>query len=176
MTVIPHTKFSRNPLVNHGVRATTRGVVIHTIEGTDEGAKAWFLDRHAKGLGAHVLIGRELGHAIQICDLDAICYHAAGANSEWIGFEHEGFASYSKARWLLRSNRRLLRMSANRVAWVCYHAKVGEPKHGVNVKGHSDFPAGGHHDPGHGWPWGFYMFLARRAYRALVHSHGKHWA
>lgn len=168
MTRLPNTAFHDNPAIAHGRRSITRGVVIHTIEGTDEGAEAWFRNRQAGGVGAHVIIGQEKDRTIQTTDLDNICWHAVGANHEWVGIEHEGFASYSKARWLLTSNRKLLRASANRAAWICWHYKLGLPTKGKNVKGHVDFPEGGHHDPGTGWPWWFYIYLARRAYKNLL--------
>lgn len=170
MTRLPNTAFHDNPLVAHGRRAATKGVVIHTIEGTDEGAEAWFRDRQAKGIGAQVIVGQEPGRTIQTTDLDNLCWHAAGANAEYIGIEHEGFASFPKIKWLSRANRRLLRASANRTAWICWHYKLGLPMKGRNVFGHVDFPAGGHHDPGGGFPWTFYIFLARRAYRRLVRT------
>ena len=164
MTRLPNTPLHDNPLIAHGRRGITRGVVIHSIEGAAEGAEAWFRNRQARGVGAHLIVGQGV---IQTTDLDNVCWHAVGANSEWIGFEHEGFASYSKARWLLTSNRKLLRLSANRVGWICVHYKLGLPTKGLNVKAHADFPAGGHHDPGPGWPWDLYVWLARRAYKRI---------
>src|SRR3954453_18966374 len=147
------------------MRSKTRGVVIHTIEGSDEGAVSWFANPAAGGVGAHVVIGYSPPRAIQLCDLEAKCWHAAGANSEYIGVEHEGAASDSKARWILRRTQR--KLSANRVGWICWHYGLGEPKKGVNVFGHVDFPQGGHFDPGRGWPWTLYMAACRRAYRHL---------
>lgn len=164
MTRLPNTPLHNNPLLAHGHRWTTKGVVIHTIEGTDEGAEAWFRNRQAGGVGAHVIIGQEANRTIQTTDLDNVCWHAVGANHEYIGIEHEGFASYSKAKWLTKANRHMLRASANRTAWICWHYGLGTPRKGRNVFGHADFPKGGHHDPGAGWPWWFYMYLARRAY------------
>lgn len=176
MTRLPSTTFHNNPLLVHGKRLGTRGVVIHTIEGTDEGAEAWFKNRQAKGFGAHVIIGQEKNRTIQTTDLDNLVYHAAGANTYYVGIEHEGFASYSKVQWLRKVNRKLLRASANRTAWICFHYKLGQPSKGKNVFAHADFPAGGHHDPGKGWPWIFYMMLCRRAYKNLVKSHGRRWS
>lgn len=168
MTRLPNTTFRDNPLVAHGRRTVTSGVVIHTIEGTDTGAEAWFRNRQAGGVGAHVIIGQEADHTVQTTDLDNLCWHAVGANSRWIGFEHEGFASTSKVRWLGRANRSMLRRSANRAAWVCWHYKLGAPRKGMNIMGHVNFPKGSHTDPGPGWPWAFYMYLCRRAYKNLV--------
>ena len=168
MLRLPNTPLHHNPMVEHGTRPFTKGVVIHTIEGTDEGAEAWFANRQAGGIGAHVIIGQEPQRTIQVADLAQVCWHAVGANHTHIGFEHEGFASTSKAGWLSKANRHMLRASANRTAWVCWHYELGTPKKGVNVFAHADFPEGGHHDPGSGWPWTFYLYLCRRAYKRLV--------
>jgi N-acetyl-anhydromuramyl-L-alanine amidase AmpD len=176
MTRLPGTTFHDNVLLAHGKRPGTKGVVIHTIEGTDEGAEAWFANRQSKGVGAHVIIGQEKSRTIQTTDLDNECWHAVGANSYFVGIEHEGFASYSKIAWLKTVNRKLLRASANRTAWICWHYKLGQPSKGKNVFGHADFPAGGHHDPGKGWPWVFYMMLCRRAYKNLTKTNGRKWS
>lgn len=175
MTQLPATPLHDNPLLAHGSRPYTKGVVIHTIEGSDQGAEAWFKNRQAGGVGAHVIIGQEKDRTIQTTDLDNLCWHAAGANQTHIGIEHEGYASYSKIEWLKPNNRKLLRASANRTAWICFHYDLGSPRKGKNVFGHVDFPQGGHHDPGTGWPWTFYMALCRRAYKNLVNSYGARW-
>lgn len=167
MTRLPATIFDDTPRIAHGKRTVTRGVVVHTIEGSAQSAKNFFQGNSPQGVGAHLIVGQTAATMWQLTDLDSVCYHAVGANQEWIGFEHEGSASYGKAKWLSKANRRLLRLSANRTAWVCWHYKLGAPKHGVNVKGHVDFPKGQHTDPGAGWPWWFYMYLARRAYGNL---------
>jgi N-acetyl-anhydromuramyl-L-alanine amidase AmpD len=174
MTWLPNTGRRPTPEIVHGTRSSTRGVVIHTIEGSDEGAISWFRNPQAGGVGAHVVIGANPPVAIQLCDLDAKCWHAAGANETTIGIEHEGKASDSKWTWVKRRTQR--KLSANRTAWICWHYKLGQPRKGHNVWGHVDFPAGGHHDPGKGWPWVLYMAACRRAYRKLQASHGRKWA
>lgn len=174
MTRLPNTKYLDTPRIDHGRRARTLGVVIHTIEGSAGSAINFFRKDSPQGVGAHVVIGTK--DVTQLCDLDAICFHAKGANSDWVGLEHEGRASYTRAHWLLLTLRKQLRLSANRTAWVCFHYNLGAPVHGRNVKGHVDFPAGGHTDPGKGWPWGFYMWLCNRAYKKLVNSYGKSWS
>lgn len=170
---LPSTDWHPNSRVAHGWRTQTRGVVIHTTEGPPGSAENWFKEPGARGEGAHVIVGKT--KVTQIADLNAVCFHASGANHAFIGFEHEGYASNSKRQWLTRDNRRLLRASANRVAWVCYRYQLGRPRHKRNVFGHRDFPRGGHVDPGRGWPWFFYMALCRRAYRNLVRSDGRTW-
>ena len=172
---VPATRFHGNPLVAHGRRWQTKGVVIHTIEGTDEGAEDWFRSRRARGYGAHLIIGTEPTHTTQITDLDNRCHHATGktrsgiyANDSLIGIEHEGFARWPKWKWLQK--RSMLRRSARRTAWICWHYKLGRPRHGVNVWGHAEIHPRyslGHQDPGKGWPWLFYMALCRSSYARL---------
>lgn len=172
MTRLPNTAFHNNLHVAHGQRARTRGVVIHKIEGSASSAESWFKNPDAGGVGAHVIVG--LKSVVQTTDLQNICWHAPGCNSEWIGFEHEGATADSKATNLSRGRRTQLHLSANRAAWVLYHYKLGKAKWGVNVKGHIDCPGSDHTDPGKGWPRTFYIFLVNRAYKRLVKT-GK-WA
>lgn len=177
MTVLPNTKFHANGRIAHGKRATTKGVVIHTIEGTDDSAESWFKNpTNQSGVGAHVIIGTSEGEAVQLTDLDNVCWHAPGCNSTRIGIEHDGFARFPRAFWLSSGRRRQLRMSANRTAWICYHYLLGQPTWGTNVIGHIDCPGSDHRDPGPGFPRTFYIWLARRAYKRLVASFGKSWA
>jgi N-acetyl-anhydromuramyl-L-alanine amidase AmpD len=174
MVVLPNTRQSYESQVVHGKRARTKGVVIHTIEGTDEGAVSWFANPSAGGVGAHIVVGHAPPRVVQLCDLDAVCWHAVGANSEYIGIEHEGCAADSKVTWMRRRKQRIL--SANRVAYICWHYGLGTPRKGFNVFGHIDFPRGGHHDPGPGfWVGGLYMAACRRAHKNLQRSNGRRW-
>lgn len=174
MTRIPATKWHPTPRAWHGTRGKPTECIIHTIEGNAEGALSWFNSSgNPYGTGAHLVISQNA--AYQTADLETLLWHCKGANTSGVGFEHAGAASYSKLKWLSKANRKLLRMSANRVAWVCYHYKLGAPKKGKNVRGHYEVPGNDHTDPGKGWPWTFYMWLARRAYKNLVNSDGKRW-
>jgi N-acetyl-anhydromuramyl-L-alanine amidase AmpD len=170
---VPATEWVPISRIVHGRRTYTKGVVIHTIEGSDEGATSWFRDPDAGGVGAHLVIGHTPPRAVQLCDLDALCWHAKSANSFYIGIEHEGKASDSRATWIGRRTQRVI--SANRVAWICWHYKLGQPTKGKNVFGHNQFPAGGHTDPGRGWPWDLYMEACRRAYTNLRATNGREW-
>lgn len=177
MTRLPNTKFHDNPRIAHGKRTQTKGVVIHTIEGSDESAESWFKNPNNPnpGVGAHVIVGTSVGESVQLTDLDNVCWHAPGCNSTRIGIEHDGFTRFPRAIWLSAGRRRQLRMSANRTAWICYRYHLGRPTWGTNVIGHVDCPGSDHTDPGKGWPRTFYIWLARRAYTNLVNSFGKTW-
>jgi N-acetyl-anhydromuramyl-L-alanine amidase AmpD len=165
VTKLPATEYKPIQRIQHGRRRVTRGVVIHTIEGSQDGAFSYFSTSSPQGVGAHVLVG--LKKVIQCADLDQICYHAINANSTMIGIEHDGSASFTKSKWLSAARRTFLRMSANRTAWICWHYKLGAPKHGRNVFGHYEIPGNDHVDPGKGWPWWFYIWLCNRAYKNL---------
>lgn len=173
MTRLRAATYRPIPACMHGRRARTRGVVIHTIEGSAAGAISWFANPACGGVGAHVVFGKDT--VTQVADLDAICWHAPGANYDCIGFEHEGRAAYTRKTWL-GPYRTMLRKSANRTGWVCWYYNLGRPKRGKNVFGHVDFPAGGHHDPGGGWPWKRYLAWANVSYAALKLSRGKTWS
>lgn len=174
MTRVPATKWHPTPRAWHGTRGAPKNCVIHTIEGTADGAMSWFNSlANPEHTGAHLVIGRK--QAYQLAELETLMYHAIGDNQAGVGLEHEGFASQTHASWVSNALRKQLRMSANRVGWICYHYKLGEPKRYKNVFGHVDLPGNDHTDPGKGFPWSFYMWLCRRAYKNLVKSGGKRW-
>lgn len=176
---LPATPYRYNSRVDHGTRPRTRGVVIHTIEGSASGAESWFKNPAARGVGTQVILGPSLkGGIVQTVDLDRKCWHAGTVgNAGYIGFEHEGRASYLKGAWLNRGSRRMLRQSANRLAYVCYVYNLGYPsKKNGNVLGHVNVAGNDHTDPGKGWPWIFYLQLARRAYKNLQRSNGRRWS
>jgi len=157
---LPHTRRILIPTLDHGPRAITRGVVIHSTEG-DSLPTSWF-QRGSGGVGAHVAVGNR--EAVQYVSLDRKCWHAVEANGSWIGFEHVAHASWSRDDWM--HHHRMLELSANRVAWVLHDYELGRPKAGVNIRSHASGGAawGGHHDPGGGFPWPHYLGLVHEAY------------
>lgn len=172
MTRLPNTPLQNISRIDHGKRRSTRGVVIHVADapGTSNIAN-WFKDPRAGGVGAHVAVGSK--NVVQFCDLDAICWHAPGANANWVGIEHTGTGTQSAATWLARRTQR--KLSANRTAWILYHYRCGKPKWGTNIRRHSTFGGGHTNCPGKSFPVRFYMAAVNRAYRNLVRSRGKTW-
>lgn len=181
MIRVPNTELHIIPRIDHGDRPVTKGVVVHVMAGTLDGTLSWWAQTTHEADGAHLCIG--LSKAVQTADLNAVCWHAPGddvkipgtqnGNHEFIGIEHEGQGSDSRATWIKRRKQRVL--SANRCAWICYHYKLGVPEWNKNVAHHSDFPAGGHPCPGAGFPNDLYIQAAQRAYQNLVRSKGKRW-
>ncbi len=184
MTSLPNTRQVHIPVIEHGQRSRTRGVVVHVMAGTLAGTLTWWRQGGTPGHeadGAHICIG--LNEAVQTADLDAVCWHAPGptpmragvnGNHDFVGIEHEGQGNDSFTKWVLRRKQR--KLSANRAAWVLYHYGCGAPKWGYNVLPHSAFPKGGHPCPGPGFPRRLYMLAVKRAYRSLELSGGRRWS
>lgn len=178
---LPATRQHRIDRIAHGTRTSTLGVVIHVMDGTLAGTLSWWGESGHEADGAHICVG--LSEVVQTANLHAICWHAPGddvrikglqsGNLQFIGIEHEGGGKDSRATWITRRKQRV--MSANRTAWICYHAHLGEPAWDVNVTEHVDFPVGGHPCPGPGFPRDLYIKAARRAYRNLQRSGGRRW-
>lgn len=160
------------PRIQQGHRANTNFIIIHDTESENiDGVESWFKNGSPEEAGAHVGISKT-GETRQWALLDQVVYHAVGANSESIGIELCGYASYSSWRWLSRRRQRVA--TAKAVARICYHFSLGLPKSGSNVKAHADFPQGGHHDPGVGYlgspkytgrQWQAMMKLSKKYYR-----------
>jgi N-acetylmuramoyl-L-alanine amidase CwlA len=172
---LPQTPYREHPAVNHGGPCKKLYVVVHDTEGgTTRSIEAYFATGKAggEGDGAHVIVDNK--EIVQIAPLSALLYHAPGGNTNGIGFEHCGFASLSRLQWLKK--RKMLTLSARRVAWLCYVNGWGVPKRGKNVFAHGDFPPPNFHtDPGPNFPWRLYMRLCRRAYAKLVRTYGFRW-
>lgn len=173
MTRLPNTPLHNISRISHGRRSSTFGVVIHVADspGTSN-ISNWFGDPRAGGVGAHLAVG--INNVVQFTDLDAICWHAPGANDHWVGIEHVGTGTQSKGRWVARRKQRVL--SANRTAWILYHYRCGKPRWGANIRRHSTFGGGHGNCPGRNFPVWLYMAAVNRAYKNLVNSKGKTWA
>jgi N-acetyl-anhydromuramyl-L-alanine amidase AmpD len=158
---LPNTERHPIPLIDHGPRAETRGVVLHVNEGTFDGTISWF-EKGAKGVGAHLEIGPS--RVWQLAPLDHKCWHAVEANAFTVGFEHTGYGRDTREHWLDAGHE--LAYSANRAAWVLHQWNLGAPKLGHNIWRHSDGGAawGGHACPGPGFPIDVWLRLATDAY------------
>ncbi len=174
MSRAPATKWHPTRRAWHGTRGKIRRNVIHTQQGHAAGTLSWFNSAHNPyRTGAHFVYS--LKDTYQTAELSTLLWHCRNANQDGVGHELDGFAEQTKRQWLSKKNRTMLRMCANRVAWVCYTQKLGSPKRGKNVFGHGDVPGNDHTDPGKGFPWTFFMWLCRRAYKNLVKSKGRKW-
>jgi N-acetyl-anhydromuramyl-L-alanine amidase AmpD len=140
-------------------------VVIHTIEGTAEGALAWFAMPHgvAGPSSAHLVIS-QAGVVTRAVPDDVVAWHAANrsVNARSIGIENEGHAG-DPATWSPTLMDALVNVTAElvqRYGIPVVHAAWDEP----GVLGHADVPNQTHTDPGLYFPWD--EFLSRVAARS----------
>ena len=118
---MPQTKAMYTPILDHGIRSETRGVVIHVNAGYYEGTISFFTNGRpepwgSEGVGAHFEIGGHGQPPVQFLPLDRVAWHAVDANSYTIGVEHVGFGA-SAQEWTTE-NFNVIGQSAYRVAWI----------------------------------------------------------
>jgi N-acetyl-anhydromuramyl-L-alanine amidase AmpD len=157
---LPYTTHHRMPILEHGRRPETRGVVVHVNDGTFDGTISWF-SGGSEGVGAHIEVGE--GRVWQLADLNAKCWHAVDANEFAIGIEHAGFGR-SRDEWL--DSLQELLYSANRTAWILHQYNLGKPHYGHNIWPHSwgGVNWGNHDCPGPNFPWDTWMEAVNDAY------------
>lgn len=156
--------------IEHGTRPSTHFIVVHDAEADNiDGVGNYFRTSSPDAVGAHLGIGSALVFKPQVrqwADLDALVYHARGANSESVGIELAGYASQPRSTWVRRRGQR--RALAQTLARLCHAYGLGVPTHkgaDKNIKGHYEVPEGGHFDPGPNFPWDLVMPLAQKYYR-----------
>lgn len=167
---LPQTRHVPYPILDHGPRAETRGIVLHVNDGTFDGTLAFF--KHNGGVGAHIEVGNEAEGVVQMVALDRKCWHAVDANGSTIGIEHAGFGARPED-WPHNE----IHMSANRAAWILHRFNLGRPVRGKvdintgqilsgNIFFHSDGGAawGNHACPGKFFPWTTWHALCLEAY------------
>lgn len=146
-----HTDGPQHPMV----------IVLHDCESDGSGPAYLngifgFLDR--EGLSVHACIAKD-GATGYAADANVKCRHAP-PNTGKVGIEQAGFASFTREQWLARPHQ--LHATAQLVAWYSYRWNIPithNTTHGVCM--HVDLPEGGHHDPGHGYPFAYVLDLAK---------------
>jgi N-acetyl-anhydromuramyl-L-alanine amidase AmpD len=153
-----------NFTASHRKPGDIRYIVIHTTEGSADGAASWFQNDKSH-VSAHYVISRT-GDIVQLVRQHNIAWHAGNwaVNTTSIGIEHEGVtddpSGYTDPEY---------RASARLVAYICRtwdvaidrnhiigHAEVPDPNDPA-LRGGSDH----HTDPGQYWNWPKYMKLVR---------------
>ena len=140
-------------------------IVLHDTESHDQAGIGDvkgvldYLAGTADELNAHLVIDSE-GNTGQGAMFKRMCYHARGGNTNSIGIEQIGFARFGFVGWWARKQQ------LDKVAkWLAYLSKTyGIPlehstTHGVCM--HKDIPAGGHSDPGVGYPFDRVLKMAQ---------------
>lgn len=158
MTPKPHLSLDlrRTKAARDGKHGTIdpKVFVVHTAEcrntpgNSDLKGVYAYLARTTDKLWVHFAIDGE-GNVAQGSDLTALNYHCKGANSFSTGCELIGYASTPWKDWMGRYKIQLLRLSELIAYWS---TATGNPVSYKTVKGHYNFPVGGHHDPGKGFP------------------------
>lgn len=148
-----------------------RVIVLHSTESHDrEGVsdiKGVMSYLNNKGYGIHYVVDGEgnIGRGAYHSDL---VYHCAGANSFAIGIEMIGEAKWPSRKWTRRLTREgrkdwaQVKAVARLIAYISDKEDIPlklSTDHGVAR--HSDFPEGGHWDPGPGFPTRWVLRRAR---------------
>ncbi len=128
-------------------------VVIHTTQGSYNGAISWFQNPNSN-VSAHYVLRSSDGHSTQmVCHKD-IGWHAGNwtYNTISVGIEHEGYVNQNG--WytdtVLRISARITRTLANTFNFAINR---------TNIIGHNEVPSATHTDPGPYWDWKYYMAL-----------------
>ncbi|MBI1944256.1 MAG: N-acetylmuramoyl-L-alanine amidase [Deltaproteobacteria bacterium] len=135
-------------------RAVDR-VVIHTTEGSYDGAISWF--RSAENpyqTSAHYVIRSSDGEITQMVREADTAYHARDWNSRAVGIEHEAISS--NPAWFTEA---MYRSSARLVRDIC--DRWGIPIDRQHIVGHVEVPGNDHSDPGRHWDWDYFMSLVQ---------------
>lgn len=186
---VPETVQRYVPLLDHGPRAETRGVVLHVNAGFWSGTENFFSNGErypygSEGVGAHFEIGgRGLNGkpsnsiyadhgCVQFVPLDRVTWHAVEANGFAIGVEHAGWGR-SRDEWL-KLHYNLIGNSAYRVAWIHHRFGLGPPVVSRDDPGKGTvWPHscggeawGGHGEcPGEFFPWDIWEPWCQKAYK-----------
>ncbi|MEO0151071.1 MAG: N-acetylmuramoyl-L-alanine amidase [candidate division WOR-3 bacterium] len=141
-------------------------VIVHTTEGSYNGAISWFQNPNAQA-SAHYVLRSSDGHSTQMVCHNDIAWHAGNwnYNTRSIGIEHEGYINQNG--WytdtVLRISARITRTLANIYGISLIHDTSA-------ILGHSEVPgcpsgggggAGCHTDPGPYWDWKYYIALVK---------------
>lgn len=134
-------------------------VVIHTIEGTAAGARAW-MKNCASNVTSHYVVS-EAGGVWQMVREIYTAWHCGCANSYSLGIENEGYAaSSSHPKTLYDAAGLLTRDMCNDWGIVKEHRSCPP-----GVLGHKDINVcvcgGDHWDPGNGWDWNYFMSVVK---------------
>ncbi len=136
----------------HSRSSRIRRIVLHTTEGSYEGAIGWFRNPSAN-VSAHYVLRRSDGQITQMVRDDQTAWHACSANSDTIGIEHEGRSSVAST-WTPAN----IEASARLVGWLARRYDI--PVDRSHIVGHGEVQpsyCAYRYDPGPHFPWAAYM-------------------
>lgn len=132
-------------------------IIIHTTEGSYNGAISWFKSRDNRyRTSAHYVIRSSDGHITQMVREANTAHHVRRYNSRSIGLEHEAISA--QPRWFTDA---MYRSSARLVGHLC--RKYNLPVDRTHIRSHAELDPGRRSDPGPHWDWDRYMELVREA-------------
>jgi N-acetyl-anhydromuramyl-L-alanine amidase AmpD len=163
-------------VVNQSARTgSIAAIVLHDTESHDRAGASDiqsigdFFNQGSVQASSHICIDGE-GNTGRYVPDERKAWHCAGYNSQTLGIEQIGFATFTAAMWN-RNHRAQLKKTAKWIAW--WSRKYGIPIQRGAVSGgrvtrsgvlmHSELGAlgGGHHDPGPGYPIWLVLRMAR---------------
>jgi hypothetical protein len=144
---------ARDGFFTPGRWETIDRVVIHTTEGSYDGAISWFRSpNNPNQTSAHYVIRSRDGHITQMVDETDTAHHVRAWNGRAIGIEHEAISS--QTRWFTDE---MYRASAALVRDICQRHNI--PMDREHIVGHVEAPGNNHSDPGRHWDWTRFMAL-----------------
>lgn len=166
----PHVLVDRSKRAQTHSTHTKDTIVVHCTQSKDrDGADdivgvLKYLEN--KGYGVHYVVDGDgnIGKGAKHSD---VVYHCLGENSHTIGIEMIGMAQWPTARWLYsrgtrKRYRKQIQTVAHLIAYISDQEGIPLKHDSPGVMRHMDYPAGGHTDPGKGFPFGYLMKHARR--------------
>ncbi len=143
---------SSNQSSRSGGASSIRRVVIHTVEGSYNGAISWF-QNPSSNVSAHYVVRKSDGEVTQQVRDHRKAWHVCGSNNDTVGIEHEGAAN-NAGTW----TPEILDASARLTAWLV--TQYGIPIDRSHIVGHGEIQGSGcayRYDPGPHFPWTQYM-------------------
>jgi N-acetyl-anhydromuramyl-L-alanine amidase AmpD len=136
---------------SNGTNSINR-VVLHTTEGSYNGAISWF-QNSSSNVSAHYVVRKSDGEVTQMVQDDRKAWHACSNNNDTIGIEHEG-ASSNPATW----TPAIFDSSARLTAWLVVEYDI--PINRSHIVGHGEIqpPSCSYRsDPGPHFDWDGYL-------------------
>jgi hypothetical protein len=138
---------------HYGRSSPITNIIIHTTEGSYDGAISWFRSpNNPWQTSAHYVVRSSDGEVTQMVRESDTAYHIGDWNPRSIGIEHEARAGEGYL-WFTDA---MLRSSAAITRRACLTYIPMDRDH---IRGHVEVPGASHWDPGPHFPWDLYMEL-----------------
>ncbi|MDP2343279.1 MAG: peptidoglycan recognition family protein [Deltaproteobacteria bacterium] len=153
--LVDRTLDARAGFFSYGRSRAIDRVVIHTTEGSYDGAISWFRSaNNPYQTSAHYVIRSSDGQITQMVDEANTAHHVLTWNSRSIGIEHEAISA--QPHWFTDA---MYAASAALTRDIC--ERHGIPMDREHIVGHVEVPGNDHSDPGRHWNWDHFIQLVR---------------